>query len=356
MANAGARPKLFADGPRRITLALQGGGAHGAFTWGVLDRLLEEEGLEIAAISGCSAGALNGAALKSGWAMGGREGARATLDWLWEQMGAIPDLSFGQWLMTFLPGPAMTAKMLEAMFPFPVFEAMTTAISPYDLPFWENPLQKVVDQFAWDKVCAREGPRFFVSATNVRTGKVRVFSDGEIDTRVILASACLPNLFKAIEIEDPATGTTEAYWDGGYAGNPALFPLYDRDLPDDLVIVNINPLVREAVPTTAQEISNRINEISFNSSLLRELRAIGFVKRLLAEGVIAKGAMKDVRVHMIADDALMQSLSAMTKLLPTPSLLAQLKAAGREAAGRFLQQDAARIGESASVDIVKMFT
>ncbi|MEI4487115.1 patatin-like phospholipase family protein [Frigidibacter sp. MR17.14] len=355
MANAGRPAPLFADGPRRISLALQGGGAHGAFTWGVLDRLLEEESLEIAAISGCSAGALNGAALKSGWATGGREGARATLDWLWEQMGAIPDLSVGHWMMTFLPGPAMTAKMLEAMFPFPIFEAMTTAVSPYDLPMWQNPLEKVVDAFAWDKVCAKDGPRFFVSATNVRTGKIRVFTDGEVDTQVILASACLPTLFKAIEIPDAVTGRTEAYWDGGYAGNPALFPLYDRDLPDDVVIVNINPLVREDIPVTAQEISNRVNEISFNASLLRELRAIGFVKRLIAEGIVAKGAMKDVRVHMIADDALMQSLSAMTKLLPTPTLLAQLKAAGREAAEAFLKKDARLIGETASVDIVKMF-
>jgi len=340
--------------PCRINLALQGGGAHGAFTWGVLDRLLEDDGIEIAAISGCSAGALNAAALKSGWVAGGREGARDQLDWLWGQMGAIPDLSFAHWLMAFLPGPAMTARMVETVVPFSMIDAVTSAVSPYDLPFWENPLRRVVERFAYDRIGAQEGPLIFISATNVRSGKIRVFNNAEIGTEAILASACLPSLFRAVEIDDPATGRSEAYWDGGYSGNPALFPLFAPNLPDDIVIVNINPILREELPRSAAEITNRVNEISFNSSLLRELRAIAFVKRLLAGGQLQPGSMKDVRVHMIADDKLMGSLSVATKIVPTPTLLAHLKAAGRLAAEDFMDSARAKIGKAGSVDLAAL--
>lgn len=343
-----------AKAPCRINLALQGGGAHGAFTWGVLDRLLEDPSIEIAAISGCSAGALNAAALKSGWVAGGREGARDQLDWLWGQMGAIPDLSFAHWLMAFLPGPAMTAKMIETVVPFSMIDAVTSAVSPYDLPFWENPLRRIAERFAYDRICAQDGPLIFVSATNVRTGKIRVFNNAEISTDVILASACLPTLFRAVEIDDPATGKYEAYWDGGYAGNPALFPLFAPELPDDIVIVNINPLLREVLPRSAAEIANRVNEISFNSSMLRELRAIAFVKRLLSGGQLQPGSMKDVRVHMIADDALMGSLSVATKIVPTPTLLSHLKQAGRMAAEDFMEVGRGKIGETGSVDLAAL--
>ena len=340
--------------PCRINLALQGGGAHGAFTWGVLDRLLEDDGIDIAAISGCSAGALNAAALKSGWVAGGRQGARDQLDWLWGQMGAIPDLSFAHWLMAFMPGPAMTAKMVEAVVPFKMIDAVTSAVSPYDLPFWDNPLRRVVERFAYDRISGQEGPLIFISATNVRTGKIRLFNNAEISADVILASACLPTLFRAVEIEDPQTGKTEAYWDGGYAGNPALFPLFAPSLPDDVVIVNINPMLREELPSSAAEIANRVNEISFNSSLLRELRAIAFVKRLLAGGQLQPGSMKDVRVHMIADDKLMGSLSVATKIVPTPTLLTHLKAAGRMAAEDFMESARSKIGKAGTVDLAAL--
>jgi NTE family protein len=176
----------------------------------------------------------------------------------------------------------------------------------------------------------------------------------EISPDVLLASACLPTIFRAVEICDPETGVTDAYWDGGYSGNPALFPLFRKDLPDDIVIVNINPLRRDAVPTTPQDILNRINEISFNSSLLRELRAIAFVKDLIAEGRMERGKMKDVLVHMIADDALMTSLTASTKLLPTPLLLHQLKEAGRVAAGRFLEDSGPSLNREGTVDLQAM--
>ena len=339
----------------RINLALQGGGAHGAFTWGVLDRLLEDDTIEIAGMSGTSAGALNGAALKAGLAMGGRTGARENLDWLWSQIGTVGDLRLSAWMMPFMPFASAVTEAIEETFPVSPQGIAAQVFSPYAMgTMWRNPLERVVKRLHYDKVCAEEGPKLFVSATNVRTGKIRVFSGAEISTGAILASACLPTVFQAVEIEDPATGRLEAYWDGGYAGNPALFPLYEPSLPDDIVIVSINPMRREDLPTTAAEIQNRINEVSFNAALLGELRAINFVKELIAAGKIARGAMKDVQVHMISDDALMNELTATTKLLPSPYLLHRLKEAGRVAADRFLEQHRHCLGKRPSVDLPKL--
>ena len=342
--------------PLRINLALQGGGAHGAYTWGVLDRLLDEPGLDIAGISGTSAGALNGAALKAGLAKGSRQAARDNLDWLWEQVGATDDLRMAPWMAAFLPTPAQISGAVEASPLYQWIDTVGRMVSPYAWgPFYRNPLDRIVRQFHYDDVCDARGPRFFVSTTRVRTGKIRVFAGPQVTVEVILASACLPTLFQAVEIVCPDTGTIDAYWDGGYTGNPALFPLFDPDLPRDIVVVNINPLDRPDLPRTPTEIQNRINEISFNSSLLRELRAINFVRELIAEGRVPEGAFKEVLIHMIADDPLMRSLSVATKLIPTPALLGQLKSAGRTAADTFLRDHADKIGRVPSVDLPAMF-
>ncbi len=342
--------------PKRINLALQGGGAHGAFTWGVLDVLLQDEGIEIAAISGTSAGALNAAALKAGLVSNGRQGARETLDWLWEQVGDVGDLRMSPWMAPLLPAMAAWRDGIEDLMPISPSEMAARLFSPYAYgAFYRNPLQRIADRFHYDMVCADQAPALFVSATNVRTGKIRVFSGNEITTDVLLASACLPTVFQAVEIRDPATGTTEAYWDGGYSGNPALFPLFDKDLPDDIVIVNINPLRREQVPVTTNDIQNRINEISFNSSLLRDLRAIAFVKRLIDEALIKRGTMKDVLVHMIADDQTMNALSATSKVVPSPGLLAQLKQAGQQAATGFLRDHREDLNRQGSVDLLALY-
>ena len=331
-------------------MALQGGGAHGAFTWGVLDRLLEEPWIEVAGISGTSAGALNGAALKAGLARGSRERARENLDWLWGQVGSTGDLRLTTWMTAFAPGPALVSQALEYSVGWSMLDAVQRAVSPYAYgPFYRNPLERIARRFRYDEVCAGEGPVFFVCTTNVRTGKIRVFRQEEVTTEVLLASTCLPTIFQAVEIEG------EAYWDGGYTGNPALFPLFDRALPDDVVIVNINPLERPGVPRSPQEIQNRINEISFNTSLLRELRAIAFVKRLIGEGHVPEGAMKDVAVHMIADDDLMARLSVATKLVPSPVVLSGLRDAGRAAAGRFLEDHGDQLGRGGTVDLAEMF-
>ncbi|MCU0827155.1 MAG: patatin-like phospholipase family protein [Tabrizicola sp.] len=334
---------------RRVNLALQGGGAHGAFTWGVLDRLLEEETLEIAGISGTSAGALNGAALKAGLIAGGRGAARKRLDQLWEQVGEIGDFRMLPWLQAFLPAIRFWQTATAAMLPFSPQGIAAQLYSPYAWgEQWTNPLEPVVHDLDFSHVCAAAGPKLFVSATNVRTGKIKVFSGPEITPEALMASACLPTVFRAVEIDG------EAYWDGGYAGNPALFPLYEPDLPDDILVVSINPMRREEVPESPLDIQNRINEISFNASLLGELRAINFVRRLIEEGRMERGRMKAVNVHFIADDGLMNALSADSKLSPTPLLLSRLKEAGRAAAEGFLQEGGTRIGQAGSTDLRQM--
>ncbi|PJI91842.1 NTE family protein [Yoonia maricola] len=342
---------------KQINLALQGGGAHGAFTWGVLYRLLHEDDIEIAAISGTSAGALNAAALKSGWVANGRDGALENLEWLWAQIGGVTDPAFAPWISAATPTAEVWAKALKYSPVYTAFDITTRMLSPYVYgPAMQNPLASIVQKFHYDAVCATDGPALHICATNVRSGKIRVFTGEEIMPQVIMASACLPSLFQAVEFEDPATGKVEAFWDGGYSGNPALYPLFTNGLPDDILIVNINPLYREDLPIDSQSIENRVNEISFNSSLLRELRAIEFVKRLLAEGAIKRGTMKDVLVHMIADDALMNNLNVATKTIPTAVIIQRLKEAGEAACDTFLKNHKQDLGKRSSVNLTAMFS
>ena len=339
---------------KSINLALQGGGAHGAYTWGVLDRLLEEETLEIAGISGTSAGALNGAALKSGLLDDGRDGAKKKLDWLWSEIGALEHATLPKWMWGVTPQAVSNAMQLSPA--FMAVDFMSRLSTPYQFgALAPHPLERIVETFSYDRVCSSEGPELFICATNVRSGKIRIFEGDTITTDAILASGCLPTLFKAVEIYDPKTGREEAYWDGGYMGNPALFPLFPNPT-QDIVIVNINPLHREDIPKTPQEIQNRINEISFNGSLFRELRAIQFVRDLIAEGKVTRGTMEDVLVHMISDDALMTQLSVATKMVPTPYILSELKGAGRRAADKFLSDHWAALNTKSTVKLRDMFS
>lgn len=345
---------------KRINLALQGGGAHGAFAWGVLDRLLDEPGIEIRGISGTSAGALNGAALAAGLSCGpgrrGREAARQNLAYIWSQVGQVSDNSVVRWLHSMFPAPRAWQRLTELFSPVAWLGSLTRVFSPYDSgPFYTNPLAAILREMPHPRLGREEGPAFFVTATNVRTGLVRVFGGAEVTVDSILASACLPELFRAVEIDDPLTGGREAYWDGGYSGNPALFPLYRPDLPRDIVIVNINPMLRDAVPKTPAAIQDRVNEISFNAALLAELRAINFVKRLHAEHRLTGRPMKNVLLHAFMDEDLMNSLSASTKLIPNPGLLQRMHDAGVEAADRFLEDDAENLGERDSYDLSRLF-
>lgn len=339
-----------------VNLALQGGGAHGAFTWGALDRLLEDDTIHIEGITATSAGAMNAAALKRGWVLGGREGAREWLETFWLRVSGL-DGPFSDavidWLRVISPTPALTARMLEFSPAVATADAVTRVFSPYQFnPANFHPLRPIVEEMLdADTVRSTEGPKLFINATNVRDGKPRIFHGEEITADAILASACLPSLYQAIEIDDPKTGRREAFWDGGYTGNPALYPLFYRTKATDIIIVHINPLYREELPTTASEIQTRMNEISFNASLLRELRNIEFVNRLIDRGAIAPGTMSYNRVHSVSDDHLMNMLGIVTKMTISRTLLLQLRDAGRAAMSAFLEQDKEKIGKKSSIDL-----
>ncbi|MFV0244652.1 MAG: patatin-like phospholipase family protein [Qingshengfaniella sp.] len=345
---------------KKINLALQGGGAHGAFTWGALDRLLEDERIEIEAITATSAGAMNAAALKAGWTEDGRQGAQQALRRFWLAVAGLtgPMADFlDHWLRLTSTPPGLSAAMIKNS---PVLlggEMLTRALSPYQLnPMGFHPLRACVDEMlAHCDMRTGRGQKLFIAATNVRTGRVRVFSDNEITTDAILASACLPTLFQAIEIDDPLSGRREAYWDGGYMGNPSLFPLFYKSSCRDILIVHINPIERDTLPFTSGEILDRINEISFNSSLMGELRTLDLVNRLLDEGILPEDRMTRNRIHSVGDDSFMTGLGSASKMMPSQVLILQLRDAGRAAMDVFLDEHFDAIGKRSSVDLNSMF-
>jgi len=347
-------------GQKSVNLALQGGGAHGAFTWGVLDRLLDDDRIHIEGISATSAGALNAAMFKTGLAQGGREGARELLSRFWSRVEDWRGPYENPWLLWLnalnVPLPVM-AKAIAHSPAYNIQSTMTRVYSPYQLnPFDLNLMRDIIEEMIdFDLVCASEDPQLFISATNVRTGKIKVFAREEITGEALLASGCLPTLYRAVEIPDPKTGRTEAYWDGGYMGNPALFPLFYETKCADVLIVHINPIERDEVPNTAEEIQNRLNEISFNSSLLRELRTVHFVGRLIEEGKIRKGDMMHVLIHSIADDETMRQLGMATKLIPDPLILKSLKESGWNAMDRFLADHFDDLGERSTTDLPSLY-
>lgn len=333
---------------RTLNLALQGGGAHGAFTWGALDRLLEEDDLEFEAITATSAGAMNAAMLVTGLARGGRQGAKDLLAEFWRKIverSAGPASPFVMFAMP--PDPATMAGFYEYSPSYLFGEWLTRTFSPYQLnPLNINPLRDLLEELIdFDEVCGEPGPRVFVNATDVRRGRPRVFSGYDITVDAILASACLPYLFQAVEIDG------QPYWDGGYVGNPAIYPLIYEAECRDVLIVHINPILREETPKTAGEIANRINEISFNASLMREMRAIDFVQHLLDDGIIDGDRWKRMRVHSIRDDATMSTFSVATKVTPDWSVITELREAGYETTSRWLKGHKGKIGKTDSVNI-----
>jgi NTE family protein len=329
-----------------IDLALQGGGSHGAFTWGVLDALLEDGSLDFAGISGTSAGALNGAVLITGYARGGREAARAALHDFWHDV-ARADLCFGALRAAGAAAPwnGWTKPIAEA------WAQWAQSLSPYQMnPLGLNPLKEVlvrhVDTAA---LRAHERPRLFAVATSVQTGHPRVFSGAELSIDALLASACLPHLFQAVEIDG------EPYWDGGYSGNPALWPLIYSTKEDDLLLVKIQPLQRLGTPRSAFEIAERASEISFNTALIGEMRAISFVKRLLLEERVERGRYKDLRLHMIGDEKELAALPPQSKVDTGWDFLQRLHGLGRAAAAEWLARHRADVGVRSSVDIRRQF-
>ena len=335
-----------------VALALQGGGAHGAFAWGVLDMLLEDGRLEIEAMSATSAGSMNAVVMAYGMSQGGPDGAREKLEEFWketslagERYSPVRTFPWEKWLQA-------NGVQSEISPMFMAFQAMTHLFSPYQLnPFNFNPLKdllvKVVD-FERLSQCPR-ATKLFLSATNVRTGKIKVFENAQLTADVVLASACLPYVFQAVEIDG------EHYWDGGFMGNPAIFPLIYKGGSKDVVIVHINPLERNKIPKTAPEIFDRINEISFNSSLMREMRAIAFVTKLIDDKALNSQHYNRMLIHSIRDDAQMVELGVATKLNPDWDFLCRLRDAGRRKAAEWLEQNFDAVGRTSTIDIGETF-
>jgi NTE family protein len=333
---------------KKINLALQGGGAHGAFTWGVLDHLLQDERLMIEGISGASAGALNAVMLADGLARGGREEARKRLADFWR--GASTDGNL----------PRLQRAVIDRLFSFLPFEgspvaawldALAQFVSPYDFnPLNINPLKELIEKFVdFDALHRCTEPQLFISATNVTTGRLRVFAGAKVTADAVMASACLPALFRAVEID----GTP--YWDGGYLGNPAIFPFFRATETEDVLVVQINPRVRHVAPKSSQEIINRLNEITFNSSLLAEFRAIDFVRRLIDQGRLPRGTRpgeyRRINVHRIALDEAFRKLTAASKLKSDYDFFVMLRNGGRRAARNFLDAHFDDLGRDATIDL-----
>jgi NTE family protein len=320
-----------------ISLALQGGGAHGAFTWGVLDAILEDGSLDPKAITATSAGAMNACALAMGRVRGGTEGAREALEDFWRAVSRAG-------------GPFQSATATGW---FPWLDAVNRVFSPYNVnPFNIDPLSEILaEHIDFDAVHACEETDLFIAATDVETGRARVFKDGEVTLEAVRASATLPFTHQAVEIDGVP------YWDGGFTGNPALWPLFYADTPRDLVIIHINPMHRAGTPKSAEEIMNRANEITFNASLLAELRAIAFVKRLIGDGMVDpdKAHLRDILVHSIKADTALEAYPASTKYDTRWSFLTELRDQGREAAFKWLERCAKSIGERSTIDLKAEF-
>jgi NTE family protein len=341
---------------KTVSLALQGGGAHGAFTWGVLDALLEDGRLAIEAISGASAGAMNAVVMAEGFIEGGMEGARRQLRQFWEQVASDnrfnPDQTgvmrhvFGFW-----PGMQMFHQAAES-FGYTVADVVSRISSPYDLnPLDYNPLRDALeDLIDFDKVKACDCVKLFISATNVWTGKGRVFERHELSADHIMASACLPTLFKAVEIEGVP------YWDGGYMGNPVLYPLFYGIATDDILLVQINPVERRDTPKTAREIQDRMTEITFNGGLLRELRAVEFVTRLIAQDKISSAEYKNVLMHRIDGRGTLDDYPASSRLNSSSAFFEELFTKGRDAAQGWLKKHYDSIGIEATLDVKKAYS
>ncbi len=344
-----------ANSPPSVNLALQGGGSHGAFTWGVLDALLEDGRISFEGISGTSAGAMNAVALASGFAKANgtakadpREAAREALASFWNgvvDMGALSEAQRAPFDLLFGPhgvdnSPA--AAWANAMSAF-----WAGAVSPYQSnPFDINPLRDfLARQVDFERLQHLQTLKVFVVATRVSTGKAEVFSGRRLTADAVMASACLPTVFKAVEIEG------DHFWDGGYSGNPAIHPLIYNCSARDIVLVQINPIKRDKLPTTSAEIMDRINEITFNAGLIAEMRAIDFVKRLLAEGKLDPNHYKDVLLHRIDGAEALEALAASTKSSISRGLVHSLRDLGRAKARAWLARHFSALGVECTVDI-----
>ncbi|MDR0677505.1 MAG: patatin-like phospholipase family protein [Holosporaceae bacterium] len=344
------KKKEAKDSKKRISIAMQGGGAHGAYTWGVLDRLLEEKDIVIEGVSGTSAGGMNAVATAQGIMTGGNEGARELLNKYWKinsdsgkgsifKPGLI-DVIEGKYTMHNSPG-------------FLFFDFISKVLSPYQLnPLGTNPLRDIVEKlFDFDKLNKFNDVKVFLAATHVYTGKLKVFSNvtQELSTEALLATACLPTLFAAVLVKG------EYYWDGGFIGNPVIYPLiYDCETPD-VMIIKLNPTHRNRLPLTASEIGDRLNEITNNTSIMREMRSMHFITKLIDDGIVAPGKLKRMHVHLIEDEAIFHDLGWSSKLNVDAEFLNHLFTAGRKSADKWLEKNYDKIGKETTANVVEEF-
>lgn len=333
---------------KKISLALQGGGSHGAYTWGVLDRILAERNLEIEAVSGTSAGAMNAAAMSHGFLQAGRDGGSYMLEHFWKKVSDAAngsplqpswmDRMVSQWNMDYSPAYMM-------------YDMMTRLVAPEQLnPGALEPLKEILaEEFDFEAIRRASPIKIYVTATNLTTGKAKIFTNEELTPDMLLASACLPSLFAPVEIDG------EHYWDGGYVGNPSIFPLiYDCEARD-IILVQINPIARPHLPGTAREIIDRVNEISFNATLMREMRSIATVSRMLDEGHLPEAMYRRIYIHIIEAEEEMADLSPSSKLNAEWEFLQHLHDIGYAAADRWLAAHGSKIGRESSVDVFEMF-
>ena len=331
--------------PLLVDLALQGGGSHGAFTWGVLDRLLQESWLTIEAISGTSAGAMNAAVLADGFAKGGATGAREALENFWRSVSDAAKLS----PLRRSPLDVLLDRWsLDTSPAYVAMDVMTRLFSPYDMPFGgKNPLEDILATHVDFARLSQAPIKLFITATNVRTGRGRVFRNAEISPQVLMASACLPQMFQAVEIEG------DGYWDGGFAGNPTMTPLIKECVSDDTILVGINPVERPGTPKTARDILNRLNEVSFNAVLLKELEMMALLRRGANSGDPEAKHWAEMRIHLVRSD-LLTGLGSSSKVNAEWAFLTMLRDEGRRTAEVFLAEKGDQLGKASTLDIDRL--
>jgi len=323
-----------------ITLALQGGGSHGAFTWGVLEKLLEEDLFNITGICGTSAGAINAAIAVYGYHKNGKQGAIDLLKKFWERLStesvfspiqpSLLDKMFSPGNMEFSPG-------------YNFFNFISNFWSPYQWNWLDlNPLKDILLDMIDFKELQKSEIKLYTCATNVKTGQAKVFGIEQISVDAILASACLPQIFKAVKVGK------EYFWDGGYMGNPPLFPLIKGTDTNDILLIQINPCRIAKVPERSDEILTRINEISFNSSLMAELRLIEFKNKLVSKGYTMDGKLRKICYHVIGADNALEQFDVSSKSNTSRDFIELLRNRGRESATHWLKRNYNTIGSKTS--------
>ena len=334
---------------KHINLALQGGGSHGAYTWGVLERLMGDRRLHIAGLSGTSAGAMNAVVMADGFIKQRREGAIRSIRAFWERISETG--FFNARTQAFWKGHGGTVNLDSTPF-YAMFDIVTRMFSPYELnPMDYNPLLEIIEEMIdFEELRRHTELKLFVTATNVRTGKPRVFTTHEMTAKVLMASACLPLVFKAVEIDG------EHYWDGGYIGNPSIYPLVHECESKDVVIIQINPLRRPDVPQTARDILNRLNELSFNTSIVREMRGFATISQLIESGQLTNHHYAQVNFHMIEAQDDLAHFNASSKFNTDIAFLEDLHQRGWNAADRWLAQNFDMLGVKSTLDVMEVFT